>query len=185
MKMKSFKVVPDREYRRPKAAKKASAFPNGNKPDLYLDVDGVLLMGWDAKGDRIENDWLIDWILASKHRFRKIYWLSCWTGGGSAKRLYERHPRFRDFGAKAVKWPIAKTDAIDWSRPFIWIEDGFGGDEALEFARRASKDQNVWQIRLGEQYENARNGDRWRREEMATLRYKLEAANKRIEELTK
>lgn len=129
------------------------------KPDLYLDVDGVLLLGWDAAGNRIENTWLVNMLLGSLDQFDRVFWLSCWTGGGSADRLYEKHPRFRDFGATVVEWGPNKTDGIDWSRPFLWIEDGFGGEEAEAFKAQAVDGQYIWQVRLGVMYENFRKSE--------------------------
>ncbi len=117
-----------------------------NKPDLYLDVDGVMLVVPEIiEGDQWqqENLFLFEWVKHSRHRFNKIYWLTCW----GVKRLYERYPRFQELDAIEANWQIEKTTGIDWSRPFIWIEDGVLDSEREVFRHISKPGQQIWELR--------------------------------------
>ena len=118
-------------------------------PDLYLDVDGVLLFM-----DKRENQWLIGMIQQARGFFGRIFWLSCWTSDGKAERLYEKHPAFRELKATPLKWNKLKTEALDWTRPFIWIEDGLLKEEMAFFKSKAVSGQDVYEITPGEHCEN-------------------------------
>lgn len=114
-----------------------------NLPDLYLDVDGVML----ANGVKDEpNVWLLKAVFENRHRFNRIFWLSCWTLNGDATELYAKHPAFACLEATPLKWNHDKTEAIDWSRPFVWIEDGILDSERAEFRIRAGKNQFVCEL---------------------------------------
>lgn len=117
------------------------------KPDLYLDVDGVLLFL-----DKTENLWLMNLIDAGKKfgLFGKIYWLSAWTCMGTTDQLYREHPTFKRLKAKPLYWKNLKTEAIDWTRPFIWIEDGVLPEERAVFHLKAIAGQQIWEVRPGE-----------------------------------
>jgi len=117
-------------------------------PDLYIDVDGVIL--YQSNEGQYLNGWLINFIIQNKMMFGKLYWLSCWTSNGSAEPLFKQFPSLKELGALPLEWRRDKTEAIDWSRPFIWIEDGVGEDERKEFERRAVKGQQIWEVRAGE-----------------------------------
>jgi len=121
------------------------------KPNLYLDVDGVILfLKKGAIPYEYVDDFMFDFVLSSKHLFNKIYWLSCWTKTGSAERLYLEYPKLKDFEAIPLEWKILKTNAIDWSQPFIWLEDGVLTEERKIFHERAVANQHIWEIRPGE-----------------------------------
>jgi len=119
------------------------------KPDLYIDVDGVMLFL-----DKTENDWLLLWIQASRERFNRLFWLSCWTCMGNTETLYKKHPGFKILEPiTALKWNNHKTEAIDWTRPFIWIEDGITSEEKEIFKKKAVAGQHVWETLSGEDCE--------------------------------
>lgn len=119
------------------------------KPDLYIDVDGVCLFL-----NKTENDWLLILIKANRERFNRLFWLSCWTSNASTKLLYEKHPSFKILEPiKALKWNNNKTEAIDWSVPFIWIEDGITSEEKKIFTKKARSGQHVWETLSGEHCE--------------------------------
>ena len=122
--------------------------PVSGTPDLYLDVDGVLLFM-----DKAENQWLIGMIMRARPFFHRIFWLSCWTSDGKDERLYEEHPSFRELKATPLRWNKHKTEALDWARPFIWIEDGLLKEEMEIFKLRAVAGQHVYEITPGEHCE--------------------------------
>ena len=113
-------------------------------PNLYLDVDGVLLFI-----DQ-ENTWLFNLLLSNKNRFWKIFWLSSWTRNGTDDLLYKYHPKFKLLKAKPLKWVANKTEAINWKRPFIWLEDGIIEEERRIFNQKATPGQQVWECYPGE-----------------------------------
>jgi hypothetical protein len=120
-------------------------FPADEKPDLYCDVDGVILY------DRVVNTWLIEFIRRNRDMFGNLYWLSCWTSNGKSEELDKRLPQVLALGkVEALLWKELKTEAIDWSRPFIWIEDGVLDEEKKVFLERAVSGQQIWEIRPGE-----------------------------------
>lgn len=113
-------------------------------PDLYLDVDGVLVL----KEGEI-NDWLFRMLWENKDRFARIYWLSTWTRKGDAEDLYERYPTFQLLEGIPLAWNRFKTEAIDWSRPLVWIEDGILDHERADFYTKSKAGQSIWEVRLG------------------------------------
>ncbi len=115
------------------------------KPDLYLDVDGVMLLF--GNGKEYVNLWLLNLIVKNRGQFDRIFWLSCWTLDGKTDRLLEEHPELGDLKATPLKWQKDKTDAIDWTRPFIWIEDGISEKERKDFNEKGCVWQQVWEIR--------------------------------------
>ena len=117
----------------------------GEKPDLYIDIDGVILY------DRVVNTWLIEFIRRNRDMFGELFWLSCWTCNGKSEELEKRIPEVLALGeVKALPWNENKTEAIDWARPFIWIEDGATTSEMDEFSKKAVSGQQIWNISPGE-----------------------------------
>lgn len=111
-------------------------------PDLYLDVTGVLE---NEKGE--PNVWLLKALFENRDRFHRIFWLSTYTREGSAEALYAKHPAFKCLEATPLNWKSNKTEAIDWTRPFLWMEDGITDAERTVFYSRAGKNQSVVEIR--------------------------------------
>jgi hypothetical protein len=125
------------------------------KPDLYLDVDGVLLFYHEY------NHFLLNFIADNVEKFHRLFWLSAWTHNGDSDQLLKAHPIFEIIqNIKAVKWNELKTEAIDWSRPFVWIEDGILVAEREIFNQRAIAGQNVWEVRPGEWAMNHRENQK-------------------------
>jgi len=52
-----------------------------------------------------------------------------------------------------LKWNNYKTEAIDWTRPFIWIEDGITSEEKEIFKKKAVAGQHIWETLSGEHCE--------------------------------
>lgn len=107
------------------------------KPNLYLDIDGVLL----ANEENISIG-AIEFIKYAADNF-EVYWLTthCMDGDPTHAIEYvqrttdeDLRPFLRKF--KPTTWSLAKTDAIDMNKPFIWYDDDcFSGEKiALEQA---------------------------------------------------
>lgn len=92
---------------------------------LYLDVDGVLLTSKNVKAAP-NGIAFLDNILSSFD----CYWLTthCKDGNTTSvlNRLSEYYPKqtiIKLQKVKPVKWDTLKTEAIDFSSSFIWLDD--------------------------------------------------------------
>ncbi len=95
--------------------------------DLYLDVDGVIV-GRNHAGNKAIIPNIEDILLYTKEHFH-----CCWltTHGRYSTddvikylSLYSQDINLSLFvHIEAVRWNTLKTEAIDFSRPFIWIDD--------------------------------------------------------------
>lgn len=130
-----------------------------NKPNLYLDVDGVLLLTCNVKPFEKVNKMLLKMLLHKgfRQQFNEIYWLSCWTKTGSTKQLYEDYPEFKKLKATALVWDNYKTDAIDWSKKFMWFEDGVLDEEREVFNEKAVMGQVICEFWDGSSQELSRS----------------------------
>ena len=108
--------------------------------NLYIDVDGVLL-------HQNEDPCMLKLLTHIRGLFDNVYWLSCWTFNGKTEELYKRHPSFKSLKATPLKWDKLKTDAIDWSKPFVWMEDGITKEERKVFEEKAVEGQQIFEIR--------------------------------------
>lgn len=103
------------------------------KPNLYLDIDGVLLAN--------ENNLAIgavEFIKYASDNF-DVYWLTthCMDGDSSHAVEYLQRateidltPYLKKF--KPTEWGIAKTEAIDFTKPFLWFDDDcYGGEKQI------------------------------------------------------
>ena len=99
--------------------------------DIYLDVDGVL---FTTEGGIFElRDGFIGFLYFLTENFVNCYWLTCWEDSFNEvlKKVYA--------GKIAAKFKWASwnhgnkngkaTGIQDWSRPFVWIEDGISERE--------------------------------------------------------
>jgi hypothetical protein len=109
------------------------------KPILYLDIDGVLLanelnLALGAK----------EFIKYAADNF-EVYWLTthCMDGDTAHAIEYlarvdkEIKPWIEKF--KPTTWSLKKTDAIDYSKPFLWFDDDCYSEE-----QRVLKDNDVY-----------------------------------------
>jgi len=102
--------------------------------NIYLDIDGVLLAN-DVHASLHVGEF-VDRCIDSG---ADMYWLTTWCRGENNKAVdwlsqsdmnpkviakLERHCRPTD-------WDVAKTEAIDFSKPFLWFDD-----DLFEFERR-------------------------------------------------
>ena len=128
---------------------------NHANPDLYLDVDGVILY------HNVYNEWMLKFLSSARLAFSRVFWLSCWTCNGDATTLLKWHPVFKMLEEyKPLVWKNLKTEAIDWSRPFLWIEDGVLPQEREIFNQKAKAGQSLWEVRPGEWAMNARHNQK-------------------------
>lgn len=92
--------------------------------NIYLDIDGVIL-GTVSPQEDIEA-----WLNYMLDNFPNIYWLTThcrggenqtefWLSGKLPARLVERMSKH----IQATDWGVLKTDAIDFTKPFIWFDD--------------------------------------------------------------
>lgn len=103
--------------------------------NIYLDVDGVLLDNGKPAG--FVSSFL-------KHVLENnpdtTYWLTTRCNGDASEVLRQIQNLFDDDTQqllekiKPTSWPIVKTQAIDFSQPFIWFDDqlGWADKQALE-----------------------------------------------------
>lgn len=118
---------------------------NAQQLNIYLDIDGVLLI--NEKHAAPYADELIAYVLDNFPG--SVHWLTthCWQGENRthevlspvlssqvADRLHEIKP---------TDWGEYKTDAIDFSRPFVWLDDDLYDEERTELARRDTLDSFV------------------------------------------
>ena len=110
------------------------------KSNLYLDIDGVLL----ANEDNLAIG-AIEFIKYATDNF-DVYWLTTHCMDANTAHTIEYvqrassenlRPYLEKF--KPTMWSLAKTEAIDFSRPFLWFDDDCYSGE-----RSALKEQDVF-----------------------------------------
>lgn len=94
------------------------------KPNIYLDIDGVLL----ANEENLAIG-AIDFIRYAVENF-DVCWLTTHCMDGETEHAIEYVQRATDTNIRPylekfrpVKWSLAKTEAIDFSKPFLWFDD--------------------------------------------------------------
>lgn len=101
-----------------------SILKNMEKRDnLYIDMDGVLV-STDLEGfyPSLKPDALdfVQWAVKSGFR---CHYLTCWR----EKDIHKQFPQLPKF--HYCEWKDLKTEAIDFNKPFYWLEDGCTTDE--------------------------------------------------------
>jgi hypothetical protein len=99
-------------------------FEKNIQPSLYLDIDGVLLAN--------EKNLALgaaDFIKYAADNFT-VYWLTTHCMDGDTKHAIDYLQRATDENLrpwlekfKPRTWSLKKTDAIDFSKPFLWFDD--------------------------------------------------------------
>jgi hypothetical protein len=92
--------------------------------DIYIDVDGVLFAAYD--GQLQLRPYVNSFLKWCHETFENVYWLTCWHNGFDEvlRKTYGHwRPKYRPWGSGD------KTTGIDFTRKFIWIEDGTCKDE--------------------------------------------------------
>jgi ADP-ribosyl-[dinitrogen reductase] hydrolase len=107
--------------------------PDSTKPNIYLDIDGVILGAESPKKDCEE---FITFIMDNFPN--NAYWLTTHVKGGqnnTRQSLGSVYPNLIDRMQEVFKntdWGVHKTDAIDFSKPFIWFDDDlYQGEEDI------------------------------------------------------
>lgn len=92
--------------------------------NIYLDIDGVMLGTTSPQEDA--EAWL-NYVLDN---FPSIYWLTTHCRGGENQtkfwlngKLSAELIRCISQRIQATDWGVLKTDAIDFTEPFIWFDD--------------------------------------------------------------
>lgn len=99
--------------------------------NIYLDIDGVILANESNLAEGAE-----DFIKYLADNFT-VYWLTthCMHGDGSWAVEYVNRNSTQDLKPYLEKfipttWSLKKTEAIDFSKPFIWFDDDcFSGEK--------------------------------------------------------
>jgi hypothetical protein len=95
------------------------------QPDIYLDIDGVLLAN-----DKYAADGAAEFIEYVLTRYpNTTYWLTTHCNGDASAPVNHISHLFDDKTIqllkriKATSWQTAKTRGIDFSKPFLWFDD--------------------------------------------------------------
>lgn len=122
--------------------------------DIYLDIDGTLIHEEMTEKNGKPAIGLADFFEALKSH--ETYWLTTHCRDGNpdkARRLLravlpeELHPEIDR--VKPTVWDVNKTEAIDWSKEFIWFDDSIGVFELLKF-KNARANQEFIEMNLRE-----------------------------------
>ncbi len=111
------------------------------KPDVYLDIDGVLLAN-----DLNPANYVHDFLVKVRDSANEVYWLTTHCKGDAStayKRLQlvlkpETMELLKD--VKATDWDAAKTDGIDFSKPFLWFDDDLFYEERVVLESKQALD---------------------------------------------
>jgi len=95
------------------------------QPNIYLDIDGVLLAN-----DKYAADGAAEFIEYVLTRYpNTTYWLTTHCNGDASAPVNHISHLFDDKTIqllkriKATSWQTAKTRGIDFSKPFLWFDD--------------------------------------------------------------
>jgi hypothetical protein len=114
------------------------------KPNIYLDIDGVLL----ANEQNLAYGALdfIKYLLANFD----VYWLTshCMNGDTSWAVEYVDNAADEDLvpllrRVNPTIWHNFKTEAIDFSKPFVWFEDDLREEESAALEDKGFQDSVV------------------------------------------
>lgn len=99
--------------------------------NIYLDIDGVLLA--NELNSALGADDFLQAVL--KKYPDNTYWLTthCWEGKNRAVEVLTPYLKPETVKLiskiKPTEWAEAKTDAIDFSQPFLWFDDDLYPEE--------------------------------------------------------
>ncbi len=92
--------------------------------DIYVDIDGVLLANENNLANYAEE--FIEYLVNNY----TVYWLTTHCMDNDASLAVQNVGRFCKpeivellHKIKPTSWKVAKTEAIDFSQPFLWIDD--------------------------------------------------------------
>jgi len=120
---------------------------------IYLDIDGVLTYDSLEKFGQAANG-AMEFLRAITNKY-DCYWLTTHCRGGEnhatehlSKKLPAEALPYLNL-IKPTDWSTWKTEAIDFSHDFRWIEDGVYGPE-LEALRKHNCEDKLIKINLRE-----------------------------------
>jgi hypothetical protein len=109
------------------------------RPILYLDVDGVLL----ANEDNLSTG-AVEFIKYAADNF-EVFWLTthCMDGDTTHAIQYVQRATKADLlpwlqKFKPVTWNLKKTEAIDFTKPFLWFDDDCYPDELRDLKKNGA-----------------------------------------------
>ena len=91
--------------------------------NIYLDIDGVLLAN-----DQYAANYVHEFLKYVTKNYQ-TYWLTTHCKGDASytvnhlARIFPQETIALLDGIKATNWDLAKTEAIDFSQPFLWFDD--------------------------------------------------------------
>ena len=103
--------------------------------NMYLDIDGVLLAN-DKNAANHVHEFLA--FVTSNHT---VYWLTSHCQGDASTAVsrlatvFEPRTLALTRGIRPTRWSNAKTEAIDFSQPFLWFDDDLFPEERSELIR--------------------------------------------------
>lgn len=113
------------------------------KTKLYIDIDGVLLANEENLAIGAS-----DFIKFATDNF-EVYWLTTHCMDGNPAHAIEYVQRATNENLKPylekfkpTSWSLAKTEAIDFSKPFLWYDDDCYSGEKLVLQK--NKVFNSW-----------------------------------------
>jgi hypothetical protein len=110
------------------------------KTDVYLDIDGVILAN-----DLTPANYSREFLKLVINNY-PTYWLTthCKGDAGTAVRRLSLvfEPEIVELlkKVKPTNWDLAKTEGIDFSRPFLWFDDDLFYEEEQELRRHNALD---------------------------------------------
>jgi hypothetical protein len=107
--------------------------------NIYLDIDGVLLA--NDYHAALHVDEFVNKCIESSER---LYWLTTWCRDNDAAPAVRRLKQ-TDMGPETIAlleahclpthWADSKTEAIDFTKPFLWFDDDCFTDERDELKK--------------------------------------------------
>lgn len=111
---------------------------------IYLDIDGVLLANDESPALYAEE--LIDY-LVNNH---DVHWLTTHCKGDAVHTQQHLSQYFKDQKTLAnlgkirpTNWNTFKTEAIDFSEPFVWVDDDLFDSEYRELSKNNATDRVI------------------------------------------
>ncbi len=111
--------------------------------NIYLDVDGVILTKEGKPSNHVNE--LLDYV-TNNH---EVYWLTSHCKGDAS---YTVNYISRDFEPETIKyfgkiqatdWGSDKTEGIDFSKEFFWLDDYLFDNELEELAKHNALDSHI------------------------------------------
>ncbi len=109
--------------------------------NIYLDIDGVLLAN-----DYNAANHVYEFLEKVNLTGGKVYWLTTHCQGDATtavnrlSRVFPRNILNLTKTFLPTSWKQAKTEAIDFSEPFLWFDDDLFDDERAELEKHNALD---------------------------------------------